>query len=428
MARTSFLGDMLTNIFERRRTGSTSNDPRSITAMCEALLAGEGEVSGIQLSKEILGRYETLDRDARRAFFSFLNNDLELDPNAVHDLSNAYAKSGKIEDYRALTQASEPRRQELFRRLNQSVGATAMLVSMRVDLLGFLKDDPDLKRTDLDFVHLLRSWFNRGFLVLNQINWETPATVLDKIVAYEAVHAINDWDDLRRRLYPPDRRCFAYFHPSMPGEPLIFVEVALMRAVPGSIQHVLSETREPIAPEDTTVAVFYSISNCQKGLQGISFGNLLIKQVVDELRAELPGLKTFVTLSPIPGLNTWLDTQPHDPMAARVRAGRGTDAEVETIVAHYLLSERDAKGRPLDPVARFHLGNGAEIYDVHAGADTTENGRLLSSGAMVNYHYDLKKIEKNHERFVSGHDVPASRSVLTKAQPYEDQTETAEKA
>lgn len=254
-----------------------------------------------------------------------------------------------------------------------------------------------ISRTDQDFQHLLRSWFNRGFLVLRQINWDTPASILEKIVAYEAVHAIQDWDDLRRRLYPQDRRCFAFFHPSMPDEPLIFVEVALTLGVPHSIQHVLSEHRDQREAEETKVAVFYSISNCQEGLAGVSFGSMLIKQVVAELSRELPQLETFVTLSPIPRLAEWTrSVNGEDP---------SDDRSVREAASDYLLTAKDAKGRPFDPVARFHLGNGAQVYAVHAEADLSENGVSQSFGAMVNYQYDLSKIEQNHERFVQDQEV-----------------------
>ena len=268
---------------------------------------------------------------------------------------------------------------------------------MRADLIRAKARDTDLARTDQDFQHLLRSWFNRGFLVLRQINWDTPASILEKIVAYEAVHAIQDWDDLRRRLYPQDRRCFAFFHPSMPDEPLIFVEVALTLGVPDSIQHVLSEHRDQREAEETKVAVFYSISNCQEGLAGVSFGSMLIKQVVAELSRELPQLETFVTLSPIPRLAEWTrSVNGEDP---------SDDRSVREAASDYLLTAKDAKGRPFDPVARFHLGNGAQVYAVHAEADLSENGVSQSFGAMVNYQYDLSKIEQNHERFVQDQEV-----------------------
>ncbi|WP_232822933.1 malonyl-CoA decarboxylase [Oceanibium sediminis] len=406
---------MLSSLFERRRLPGRADPARTIEDMCTALLTEEGEVSGIRLAQTILDTYEALEREQKRAFFHYLNDRLELDPAEVATLAGAYAKTGTPEDYRALTRASEPRRQELLRRLNQSFGATAALVRMRVDLLEFLREDADLKRTDFDFVHLLRSWFNRGFLVLRQISWETPASILEKIVAYEAVHAINDWDDLRRRLHPPDRRCFAYFHPTMPDEPLIFVEVALTRTIPDSIQAVLSGDRPPSNPEETSVAVFYSISNCQRGLKGISFGNMLIKQVVGELSAELPQLKTFVTLSPIPGLNAWLRAHDGDDTAGAVLSGTARAEDVEHMAARYLLEARTPNGAPLDPVERFHLGNGALVQDVHAGADTSENGLRQSSGAMVNYLYDLAEISQNHETFVRGEALPASRTIRQKA-------------
>jgi malonyl-CoA decarboxylase len=282
---------------------------------------------------------------------------------------------------------------------------------MRVDLLKRLKEHPDLARTNMDFVHLLRSWFNRGFLVLQQISWDTPARILDKIVAYEAVHQINDLDDLRRRLYPPDRRCFAFFHPSMPDEPLIFVEVALTDAVPGSIDGVLSENRTPLEADQAKVAVFYSISNCQKGLTGISFGNLLIKQVVAELSSECPLIESYVTLSPIPGLNRWLKTQIDDPIASAVLNDQADPEDVRAMAARYLLNSKRSDGLPLDPVAKFHLGNGAEIYDIHSNADTSANGKATSSGAMVNYLYDLTQTERNHEDFALASTVASSKSV-----------------
>ena len=256
---------------------------------------------------------------------------------------------------------------------------------------------------DLDFRHLFASWFNRGFLVLRPINWESPADILDKIIAYEAVHAIHSWDDLRSRLQPADRRCFGFFHPAMPNEPLIFVEVALSRGIPGSVQGVLADERETIAAEEADTAVFYSISNCQAGLAGISFGNSLIKQVVADLSRELPNLKTFVTLSPIPGLNRW--------KKEITALDGGSENDQLQLAAHYLLKAKRPDGSPYDPVARFHLGNGALVHAVHANADLSDNGRAQSGGTMVNYLYDLSLISKNHERFASAQDVVASPAV-----------------
>jgi malonyl-CoA decarboxylase len=288
---------------------------------------------------------------------------------------------------------------------------------MRVDLLRLLKIYPELGRTNHDFVHLLRSWFNRGFLVLRAIDWDTPARILDKIVAYEAVHQIDDWDDLRRRLYPPDRRCFAFFHPAMPDEPLIFVELALTDKIPGSVTELLSEGRTPHEAEDAKVAVYYSISNCQKGLTGISFGNLLIKQVAAELSQAYPQLEKFVTLSPIPGLNRWLATQTNDEehghVATAILEQRANQKDLRAMAARYLIRARRKDGMPIDPVARFHLGNGAEVYDIHAQADTSENGITQSSGTMVNYLYDLNNTQQNHENFVFQSGVTAAKPAQT---------------
>lgn len=415
MQRNRFLGDLLSQLFDRSTFVRVKDDTRDIFALCQALLSAEGEVSGLRLAATIFDRYDALDYNGKTAFFQYLNAELDLDAPAIAQLATEYADTPTTSVFQKLSTASEPKRQELFRRLNQPVGATQELVAMRVDLLKRLKDHPELARTNLDFIHLLRSWFNRGFLVLQQINWDTSARILDKIVAYEAVHLINDLDDLRRRLYPPDRRCFAFFHPAMPDEPLIFVEVALTEAIPGSIDALLSDQRTPLEAEQAKVAVFYSISNCQKGLTGISFGNLLIKQVVSELSLTSPQIESYVTLSPIPGLNKWLTTQTDDEMhgqAARsVLSGTATSEDVRAMAARYLLLAKKDNGMPVDPVARFHLGNGAEIHDVHAGADTSPNGAAQSSGAMVNYLYDLKQTERNHESFAMDATIAASRGM-----------------
>lgn len=419
MRRNWAFGDLLSSLFERSGTVKGNSDTRSLPELSEALLSTEGEVSGYKLAATLLDRYHSADENERLAFFEYLNAQLDVDAARISELAKTYETDPSAEAFRALSQASEPRRQELLRRLNQPVGATRAIVEMRVDLLRYVKVHPDLVRTDYDFIHLLRSWFNRGFLVLSQINWSTPAETLDKIVAYEAVHQIDDFDDLRRRLAPPDRRCFAFFHPSMPEEPLIFVEVALTEDVPNSIGDLLSEDRSPIEPENASTATFYSISNCQKGLAGISFGNLLIKQVVTELSLELPSLDTFVTLSPIPGFTRWLAAQIDDPeLGEAARAAMDQTLPDETLcglAARYLLTAQRDDGKPLDPVARFHLGNGAEIHDLHAGADPSENGVGQSLGVMVNYLYALDHTEQNHEAFALRGEVIASRAVASLA-------------
>ena len=400
----SILADLLMTLFERRYATDRDGDDRPLPALFHELLTSRGEVSGVQLARKILDRYASLDDNGRRDVFEYLLVEMDIDVAAVESALKAYAATPGRSTYRQLGRAVEPGRQELARRLNQVPGATGELVRMREDLLRFSRDNPMLGVVDLDFRHLFSSWFNRGFLVLRQISWSSPANILEKIIAYESVHAIQSWDDLRSRLQPADRRCFAFFHPVMPDEPLIFVEVALTRGVPDSIQDVLAETRDVIEPAQADTAVFYSISNCQAGLAGVSFGNSLIKQVVADLSRELPGLSTFVTLSPIPGLVRWLTDHDladdiHDPDRLR------------TLAAGYLLHAKSDDGKPHDPVARFHLNNGAIVHRIHPRGDLSDNGLSQSGGAMVNYLYDLDRLEDNHESYANQRQVIASRDV-----------------
>lgn len=406
----SILAELLSTVFERRqRTGqSAPSDGRPLQELADALVGSAGETSGLALAEEILTRFETEDDDGKIAFFRHLATAMNIAPEDVRATLSTYEKDPSKTSYRAFMAAAEPKRQELIRRLNRLPNATGMLVRMRADLLRLGRGEPELEALDMDFRHLFLSWFNRGFLVLRPINWESPAHILEKIIAYEAVHAIDSWDDLRRRLEPSDRRCFAFFHPSMPDEPLIFVEVALTNGVPGSVQMLLSEGRSAIPTSDADTATFYSISNCQAGLASISFGNSLIKQVASDLATEVPSLATFVTLSPIPGLTGWLQSEGI--------AWEEADAEkLRGYAADYLLNAKRGGGQPLDPVARFHLGNGAIVHGVHADADTSDKGRAQSAGTMVNYLYDLGKIAQNHERFATTQEVVASAEVKSLA-------------
>jgi malonyl-CoA decarboxylase len=337
-------------------------------------------------------------------FFNHLSSNMDIDFDVVQKAVENYKVQPSKKTYHDYMQAVEPRRQELIRRLNQVSGATGKLVNMRAELLRLKQQSDTLAALDLDFRHLFVSWFNRGFLVMRPINWETPAYILEKIIAYEAVHAIDSWGDLRRRMQPKDRFCFAFFHLSMPDEPLIFVEVALIRGIPKSVQNILSEEREELSVSSADTAVFYSISNCQQGLSGISFGNSLIKQVAADLSAKFSNLKNFVTLSPIPGLIKWakstdLDTT-NEPFS-----------NMKALAAYYLLNVKAPNGKPLDPVARFHLGNGAKIHAIHNDADLSEKGVVQSGGAMVNYIYKLDDISANHETFAATGYITASQDV-----------------
>lgn len=407
----TLLADLLSTVFERRYRGFAFNrsDNRAIEELATDLLETQSETAGLQLAGQILLRFEALSDEEKLAFFHHIATRMNIDPEEVRTTLDAYEREPSRTSYQAFMGAAEPRRQELIRLLNRVPGATGQLVRMRADLLRLGADQPELAALDLDFRHLFTSWFNRGFLVLRPINWESPAHILEKIIAYEAVHAIDSWDDLRRRLQPVDRRCFAFFHPAMPDEPLIFVEVALTRGLANSIQALLAEDRTAIPAESADTAVFYSISNCQSGLARISFGNSLIKQVASDLATDLPGLKTFVTLSPIPGLTRWLEQE------GQAWDVENTDA-MRALAADYLLNARRPNGQPLDPVARFHLGNGAVLHAVHADADTSAKGRAQSGGTMVNYLYDLKRVDQNHEQFANTGEVLASPPVRNLAQ------------
>ncbi len=416
------LTSFLTGFFDPRPEMKPAKDGRSIIEQCRSLMSSRGESSTLRQAVSVLATYRALSLEGRVGFFNYLADELDIDTDRVRACADAYAETPAPATLSAFLEVAEPTRQELFRKLNQAEGATAHLVAMRQDLLQAMKDNPDLGRIDLDFDHLFTSWFNRGFLMLHRINWNTPAALLEKIIAYEAVHEINDWDDLRRRTQPGDRRCYAYFHPRMPEDPLIFVEVALTRGIPASIQEVLTEGRTPIAATQADTAVFYSISNCQTGLKGVSFGNSLIKHVVSDLSDELPNLQTFVTLSPIPGLNRWLEEQASDGnaraeqvLAETTSSDPARAATLRELAATYLADARRPNGLPRDSVARFHLSNGARIENVLADADLSGNGLRQSCGTMVNYRYDTRHVEARSESFATDGTISLSRQVQTLA-------------
>lgn len=376
-----------------------------LAELCRALLSSRGQASGIAIADRILTLFEALDEDGQITFFTLLETDFEVDLAAVRE-AVALAQNNGAEGFAALQKAAEPSRQELLRRLNVAPRGTSRLVALRAKLLKLVHNHPNLTTIDNDLRHLLTSWFNRGFLLPTRIDWSTSAEVLEKIIAYEAVHAIDSWDALRLRLVPPDRRCFGFFHPAMPNEPLIFVEVALMEGIASSIQSVLDDGRAPIDAHAADTAVFYSISNCQAGLAGISFGAFLIKQVAADLAQELPNLKTFATLSPVPGFAKWLAGETENSQALP----QNGDA-LRVLAANYLMDAKDGRGGPLDPVAKFHLGNGAQLQQIHADADTSVKGLAQSHGLMVNYLYELDKVESRHEAYAAASELSVSRAV-----------------
>ena len=430
----AFFYDLLASIADRGRSmlrikpwpKDADNRADRLVETCRELVAGRGEASGVALAAEIVGRYNTLDPLDHAAFFRALSDDFGPDRERVMAAIANFASDGDEAAASEIHYASEPRRHELFRRLNRAPGGTAALVAMRADLLQLVNQNPSFAIVDRDFLHLFGSWFNRGFLVLRRIDWSSPAALLEKIIRYEAVHEIGDWDELRRRIDPADRRCYAFFHPRLVDEPLIFVEVALTLAHPAAIAPLLAEERAHVAPDKARVAAFYSISSCQQGLAGVNFGNFLIKQVVEEIRRELPAIETFVTLSPVPGFRAWLETT-EDPAIAPMKSAAlqlasednwptpGVAAKLraalEPLAAYYFLKARRPDGRVLDPVARFHLGNGARLERIDWDGDLSPKGLAESFGIMVNYLYDLDEIERNHEAYVNRGQIAASATV-----------------
>ena len=438
----AFFGDLLQSISDRGRkllTRRTNAVTRSadFVVLCEDLLSGRGEASGVALAREILNRYSALTIGPRIAFFEALAQQFGADRARMEQAIAAWQADPNDATAAEVHQAAEPRRQELLRRLNLAPGGTAALVRMREQLLDAMAHRKDLAVVDADFVHLFSSWFNRGFLVLRDIDWSTPANILEKIIKHEAVHKIRSWDDLRRRIDPEDRCCFAFFHPALNDEPLIFVEVALTEGIPDSIAPILAAKRDALDADEVDTAAFYSISNCQRGLAGVSFGNFLIKQVVEEISRENPRLKRFVTLSPVPGFAAWLKRErnsgsPRALTAADLDALLNLDNDgwwqvqqtrepVEEpllrAAAWYFLHARNARGLPADAVARFHLGNGARLERINFLADSSENGMSQSYGIMVNYLYELDDIEKNHEAYAENRMVVASNAVKKLSRP-----------
>ena len=400
--------NILSAVFEKPQNWiwTKEKNEQSVYDLIDDLLGASGEVKGVTLAREILNYYFSFSSEEKLSFFNYLCVELDIIPDDIRKKLDIYEANKTKINYSAYMSAAEPKRQELIRKLNQVPAATPKLVEMRCDLLKLVKKYPKLAAVDLDFQHLFASWFNRGFLVLQKVSWQSPANILEKIIQYEAVHEIKSWKDLQGRLEPENRRCFAFFHPSMPNEPLIFVEVALTYGIPNSIQDLLNNEQIIDKKIALDTAVFYSISNCQSGLAGISFGNFLIKQVVEDLTSEFGNLKTFVTLSPIPLFQSWLKNE-----GAKIKMKENNN--LSKLVAFYLLNGKRDDGLPFDPVARFHLGNGAQVHAVHENADISEKGINQSQGMMVNYLYDPSMIGINHEKFVSENIIPASNEIIS---------------
>ena len=415
-----------------------------VTGAVTRLISERGESNAVSMAEDVINNYSKLTKDQHAKFFTFLFQKLNPDPIAVMSAAQNFSAEGNARNYIKLQRVVEPPRQELFRRLNRATNGTAALVGMRRDLLQVLDKQPELTAVDFDLRHLLSSWFNPGFLKMHRVDWKSPAEILEKLIQHEAVHAIDGWDDLRRRLQP-DRRCFAFFHPQLPHEPLIFVEVALLPEIPAVITPLVDKKAETVhQTSNYKVAAFYSISNCEPGLRGVSMGNFLIKRVAEQLHAEFPSLKTFVTLSPIPGFIDWVAAGADlggEKFSVQLKPAIRTAREqaLETLgLAKRSWTERlssgwhpdnasakeksallclasiylgiGSAGRNGNPVAKFHLGNGARLHQINWSADLSRKGLRESGALMVNYLYDLSSVEENHERFTQG-EIDYSRAV-----------------
>ena len=376
---------------------------KDIDKALEAVMSTSGEVSSLVYAEHLLNLIEALNDQDLITFLQKLSTKYDIDPGALSKATVGYSKEKTQANLEKVTKASEPLWVELFRRLNTTQDGTVKLVRLRERIRVLVRDNPEIAFFNSSLLSLFKGWFNPSFLVLEKIDWSTPANILEKIIEYEAVHEINSWDDLRARLAPDDRRCFAFFHPLIPDEPLIFVEVALCNKTPESINEVIKIDRDIINFKDINTAVFYSISNCQDGLSGISFGNFLIKQVAHKLKQEVDSIEKFVTLSPVPGFVRWLESKSKDQ-----------NIDDDNLTAEALLyltaSEREDK-LPNDPVARFHLGNGAILEKINLNADLSKKGILQSKGMMVNYLYNLELLEKNHELFFKTKNVQQSDEI-----------------
>jgi len=431
--------DELRQVAARQRA---QHQLRSLVFGCKRLLSERGETNSMAIARQLIERIDTLADGEQDEFFDYLSLQLSPDPRRVLQAAQAYAEQPNAQHLIALTQVAEPPRQELLRRLNRTPHGTATLVRMRRALLHRLPKKPEWMALEADLLHLFSSWFNPGFLQMRRVDWNSPAKLLEKIIQHEAVHAIDGWEDLRRRLQP-DRRCFAFFHPQLPDEPLIFVEVALLPDLPPAIAPLIDKASAPLPPERFRVAAFYSISNCEPGLRNVSLGNFLIKSVAEQLQRELPRIKTFCTLSPIPGFSAWLLSEPDFSQLPNLRRHGAADFEAArehllalcegdlgalqraathermdkedtaallTLCAAYLLHLSPTPQG--DPVARFHLDNGARLERLNARGNMAAKGLKQSFGVMVNYLYDLDKIEASHEKFKQG-EVARSRAVHT---------------
>ena len=416
----SLFQGIFSNLFENKYVSPSNmffdfKKKTTVNELLKKITESRGEASALLYSEKLMEKIEHFDEKTLLEFFIMLAQEFDMNKDELSKSVNDYNLDSSGGNYQIMESNFQSKRIGLFKKLNSVERGTIRLVNIREKLLGFLKEHAELKKVDIDLTNLFKNWFNRGFLVTHPISWNTSAKLLEKIVQYEAVHEISSWLDLRNRLEPDDRRCYSFFYPTMEEEPLIFVEVALTSKAPSKIDEILDINREIINPKDSTTAVFYSISNCQKGLKGISFGNFLLKQVVIDLKKELPNLDNFITLSPVPGFSKWLDKTNPTLLGKIIDESSLVTCEKEVLenAIKYFFYAKQNDGLPIDPVQKFHLSNGASLDKIHSLGDLSKRGISNSAGLMVNYKYEMKTLEKNHEKYFSEGIIAASKRLTS---------------
>lgn len=416
----SFLSSLIQRI-GMNRTKKELAGAESLIALCHQLLSNNSDAMLFSLAKTILDDFVSLSEDQKNTFFLLFLNQFSANKSELIESLKTLNVDNE-EQVRLLHKLAEPKTHDVLRKLNQAPNGTSVLLNMRVALIDAVKKDPSLRPLDDDFLYLFSSWFNRGFLRLERIDWSTSAEVLEKIMKYEAVHDISDWDDLHNRVAAPDKRLYAFFHPALPSEPLIFIEVVLANEIPSSIMSILQKDEVLTDPLGAKTAAFYSISNCQIGLKNVSFGSFLIKQVVAELEQEFKNIEQFVTLSPVPGLKKWaqdvlhLDKKPPESIVKDIKDCLEGDTHEEIslirLALYYITQEKRKSGHAFNQVAHFHLSNGASLHQVHVGANTNKKALEDSWGVMVNYLYDPQTVAQNHENYANLEPIAMSGNLM----------------
>lgn len=422
MSYTETISSLVENLFENSKKASSrflfkkNKKPSDIYHSIDTIIKSKNNIAITQISRDFFHSVKELNDHEFKELMVHLKKDRDIDLQAIKSATLAYDNENTEDNYINLQKSTISERKILFRKLNSFGESTIHLVKLRERIIKNTSISQDYRKIDNDLKMLFIDWFNRGFLVLKPIDWNTPASILEKIIKYESVHQINSWKELRDRIDSADRRCYAFFHPAMGNEPLIFVEVALTRDIPNNINQILNTERKSDRINTLNKAIFYSISNCQRGLDGISFGNYLIKDVVKFIQSELPAIKEFFTLSPVPDFMKWMKSNSND-LYKNINNHPNAETLIKyekllnDLVREYLLTSDRSDKRPNDPVTRFHVGNGASMHQINFLADTSKNAIKYGSSFMVNYKYDANNIKDNQKKYATDNKVPHKKNI-----------------